>query len=168
MFIHEKLLYWFISIIFKLYFRSSQKLADSADIYAQHGIWVVTAISRSCPSPAGVSNSRGVFSMDTPAVSIVCFFVRSSIYLLLITSCLRRNNCKAINVAKARFAPLFYGLSMPFYMDTFFRDSVLRAKCPQEMLNFLENHESYSVSGTHVTTVKERVEILCWNVSIET
>ena len=36
---------------------------------------------------------------------------------------------------------------MPFYMETFFRDSVLRAKCPPELLNFLENHESYSVSG---------------------
>lgn len=59
----------------------------------------------------------------------------------------RWNNCKAINVAKAHFAPLFYGLSMPFYMETFFRDSVLRAKCPPELLNFLENHESYSVSG---------------------
>lgn len=152
MFIHEKLLYWFISLIFKLYFRSSQKLADSADIYAQHGIWVVTAISRSCPSPAGVSNSRGVFSMDTPAVSIVWFFLSEAVFtyclsLHVFRAGVRWNNCKAINVAKAHFAPLFYGLSMPFYMETFFRDSVLRAKCPPELLNFLENHESYSVSG---------------------
>lgn len=60
---------------------------------------------------------------------------------------IRRNNSDAINVAKARFAPLFFGLSMPFYMETFFRDSVLRTKCPPELLNFLKKHESYSVSG---------------------
>lgn len=60
---------------------------------------------------------------------------------------IRRNNTEAINVAKARFAPLFYGLSMPFYMETFFRDSLLRTKCPPELHSFLKTHESYSVSG---------------------
>lgn len=60
---------------------------------------------------------------------------------------IRRNNSDAFNVAKAHFAPLFFGLRMPFYMETFFRDSVLRTKCPPELLNFLKNHDSYSVSG---------------------
>lgn len=56
-------------------------------------------------------------------------------------------NSDAINVAKARFAPLFYGLNMPFYIETFFRDSVLQTKCPPFLLNFLKNNDFYSVSG---------------------
>lgn len=35
----------------------------------------------------------------------------------------RRNNSTAINVSKTKFSPLFFGLNMPFYMETCMRDS---------------------------------------------
>ncbi|XP_062592407.1 uncharacterized protein LOC134253831 [Saccostrea cucullata] len=59
----------------------------------------------------------------------------------------RRNNTDAINCSKAKFAPLFFGLNMPFYMETYIRDSLTRLQCPPEVLAFIERHESYSVTG---------------------
>lgn len=59
----------------------------------------------------------------------------------------RRNNADAINCSKAKFAPLFFGLNMPFYVETYIRDSLTRIQCPPEVLAFIERHESYSLSG---------------------
>ena len=59
----------------------------------------------------------------------------------------RRNNSIALNAAKAKFSPLFFGLNMPFYMETYIRDSILRTQYPMEILRFIEENESYSVSG---------------------
>lgn len=36
---------------------------------------------------------------------------------------------------------------MPIYMETFIRDSFLRIQCPDKLRKFLEDNESYSVSG---------------------
>ena len=59
----------------------------------------------------------------------------------------RRNNSSAINAGKNKFSPLFFGLGMPFYMETYVRDSFLRIQCPLEIRRFIEENESYSVSG---------------------
>lgn len=59
----------------------------------------------------------------------------------------RRNNSLAINAAKTKFSPLFFGLNMPIYIETFIRDSFLRIQCPDKLRKFLEDNESYSVSG---------------------
>lgn len=60
---------------------------------------------------------------------------------------IRRNNSDIINVAKARFAPPLLWTELAFLYGNFFRDSVLRTKCPQLLFNFLINNESYSISG---------------------
>ncbi|VDH89380.1 Hypothetical predicted protein, partial [Mytilus galloprovincialis] len=36
---------------------------------------------------------------------------------------------------------------MSFYMETFVRDLFVRVQCPPEVLAFIEDNESYSVSG---------------------
>ena len=36
---------------------------------------------------------------------------------------------------------------MPIYMETYIRDSFIRLQCPEEMKRFLEENESFSVSG---------------------
>ncbi|XP_062594161.1 uncharacterized protein LOC134255654 [Saccostrea cucullata] len=59
----------------------------------------------------------------------------------------RRNNTSAIRTALFKFAPLFFGFSMPFYIETFIRDSFFRIQCPPEIRNFIENNESFSISG---------------------
>ncbi|CAG2233782.1 unnamed protein product [Mytilus edulis] len=59
----------------------------------------------------------------------------------------RRNNTAAIQTAKVKFSPLFFGLNMSFYMETFVRDLFVRVQCPPEVLAFIEDNESYSVSG---------------------
>ncbi|XP_062603684.1 uncharacterized protein LOC134265484 [Saccostrea cucullata] len=59
----------------------------------------------------------------------------------------RRNNTLAINAGKTKFSPLFFGLNMPIYMETYIRDSFLRIQCPDIVRQFLEDNESYSVSG---------------------
>ncbi|XP_071138418.1 uncharacterized protein [Mytilus edulis] len=59
----------------------------------------------------------------------------------------RRNNTAAIQTAKVKFSPLFFGLNMPFYMKTFVRDLFVRVQCPPEVLAFIVENESYSVSG---------------------
>ncbi|XP_076087738.1 uncharacterized protein LOC143058159 [Mytilus galloprovincialis] len=75
---------------------------------------------------------------------------------VVFTSCLalhvlragtRRNNSTAIQAGKFKFSPLFFGLNMPFYMETFIRDSFVRVQCPHDILAFIEKNESYSVSG---------------------
>lgn len=58
----------------------------------------------------------------------------------------RRNNSTAINAAKTKISPLFFGLNMPIYMETFIRDSFLRIQCSDKLRKFLEDNESYSVS----------------------
>lgn len=60
---------------------------------------------------------------------------------------IRRNNFDVINVVKVCFVLLFFGLSMLFYMEMFFRDLVLWIKCLLELLNFLKKYEFYSVLG---------------------
>lgn len=59
----------------------------------------------------------------------------------------RGNNTAAIQTAKVKFSPLFFGLNMSFYMETFVRDLFVRVQCPPEVLAFIEDNESYSVSG---------------------
>lgn len=76
----------------------------------------------------------------------------------------RRNNSDAINVAKVRFTPVFFGLRMQFNVETFFRDSVLLTKCPPILLNFLKNHEYPTIFQR---TIAKRAGILCFKVSIE-
>lgn len=46
-----------------------------------------------------------------------------------------------------KFEPLVFGLNMPFYMETFMRDSIVRMQCLAEVCGFIDAHESYSVSG---------------------
>lgn len=60
---------------------------------------------------------------------------------------IRRNNSTAIQAGKVKFSPLFFGFNMPFYMETFIRDSIVRVQCPPEVLAFIEANESYSTSG---------------------
>lgn len=98
-------------------------------------------------------------------IRCVNVLIRGIFYILFVILCfrvgIRRNNSDAINVTKARFAPLFHGLNMSVYMETFFfRDSVLRTKCPQLLLNFLN---TMSPTVFQATIAKERAEILCWN-----
>ena len=38
----------------------------------------------------------------------------------------RRNNACAINAGKCKFSPLFFGLNLPLYMETYIRDSFIR------------------------------------------
>ncbi|XP_061166701.1 uncharacterized protein LOC133181816 isoform X2 [Saccostrea echinata] len=59
----------------------------------------------------------------------------------------RRNNSDAILASRCMFSPLFFGLNMPFYMEAYIRDSMIRLQCPSEVSEFIANHESYSVSG---------------------
>lgn len=59
----------------------------------------------------------------------------------------RRNNVDANNCSKAKFAPLFFGLNMLFYLETYKRDSLTRIQCPPEVPAFIERHKSYSLSG---------------------
>lgn len=59
----------------------------------------------------------------------------------------RGNNTAAIQTAKVKFSPLFFGLNMSIYMKTFVRDLFVRVQCPPEVLAFIEDNESYSVSG---------------------
>ena len=107
-------------------------------------ISIIPVSSRSLQQPWGIFNGY-TSGLNCMFLSEAVFTYFSSLHVF--RAGVLRNNCKAINVAKARFSPLFYGLSISFYMETFFRVSVLRAKCPPELLNFLENHEFYSVSG---------------------
>lgn len=60
----------------------------------------------------------------------------------------RRNNSTAINASKTKFSPLFFGLNMPFYMETYMRDSFVRIQFPSKVRGFIEEHESYRVSGS--------------------
>ncbi|VDI12845.1 Hypothetical predicted protein [Mytilus galloprovincialis] len=59
----------------------------------------------------------------------------------------RRNNTEAVNIVKTKFSSLFSGLNMPFYMEIITRDSLVRLQCPPDVIGFLGDHESYSVSG---------------------
>jgi hypothetical protein len=59
----------------------------------------------------------------------------------------RRNNSCAINAGKTKFSPLSFGLNMPIYMETYIRDSFFRLQCPEKVRVFLEENDSYSVSG---------------------
>lgn len=36
---------------------------------------------------------------------------------------------------------------MPFYMEAYIRDFMIRMQCPSVVSEFIANHESYSVSG---------------------
>ncbi|XP_052075429.1 uncharacterized protein LOC127712863 [Mytilus californianus] len=60
---------------------------------------------------------------------------------------IRRDNSTAIQAGKVKFSPLFFGFNMPFYMETFIRDSFVRVQCPPEVLAFIGANESYSASG---------------------
>lgn len=108
---------------------------------------IMPVSSRSFQQPMGISNGYLIGLKCTDFYQMLCLVTVWHCTSLEQNKGIRRNNSDAINIAKARFAPLFFGLSMPFYMETFFRDSVLRTKCPPELLNFLKKHESYSVSG---------------------
>ena len=59
----------------------------------------------------------------------------------------RRNNSAVIQTAKVKISPLFFGLNMPFYMETFVRDLYIRVQCPPQILAFIVDNESYSISG---------------------
>jgi len=88
---------------------------------------------------SSVSNPNYLFMLE--AVFTYCFALR------VFRGGVRRNNSETINASKNKFAPLFFGLNMPFYMETFVRDSLMRLQCPPELSVFIEAHESYSVSG---------------------
>ena len=60
-------------------------------------------------------------------------------------ACVWRNNACAITAGTCKFLPLFFSLNMPIYMETYIRDSFIQ--CPEEMKRFLEENESFSVSG---------------------
>lgn len=67
-------------------FRSSQKLADNTDFLVQLFVWTFAAICRLCPYPAGVSNSRWVFPMDTSSAWNAQIFIRCCVWLLFGTA----------------------------------------------------------------------------------
>lgn len=58
----------------------------------------------------------------------------------------RRNNTRVINAGKTKISPLFFGLHMPIYIETYIRDSFLRIQCPDKVRKFFVDNESYSVS----------------------
>ena len=70
-----------------------------------------------------------------------------SFSLHLFRAGVRKNNSAAIRCALDQFAPLFFGMHMPFYMETYIRDSFVRLQCPPELFEFIQNNESYSISG---------------------
>ncbi|KAJ8310200.1 hypothetical protein KUTeg_012065 [Tegillarca granosa] len=59
----------------------------------------------------------------------------------------RRNNASVIDAALYKFSPLFYGLNMPFYMETYLRDRVVREQSPAPVKDFLQENATFSVSG---------------------
>lgn len=59
----------------------------------------------------------------------------------------RRNNSDVILASRSHFSPLFFGLNMPFYMEAYIRDSMIRVHCPSAVHDFIKQNESYSVSG---------------------
>lgn len=59
----------------------------------------------------------------------------------------RRNNSDVILASRSHFSPLFFGLNMPFYMEAYIRDSMIRVLCPSAVHDFIKQNESYSVSG---------------------
>lgn len=84
-------------------------------------------------------------------IRCVNVLIRGIFYILFVILCfrvgIRRNNSDAINVTKARFAPLFHGLNMSFYIETFFQGFSTADKMSTTVVEFPEYNESYSVSG---------------------
>ncbi|XP_053402977.1 uncharacterized protein LOC128558141 [Mercenaria mercenaria] len=59
----------------------------------------------------------------------------------------RRNNSKFIMAGKSKFIKLFYGFNHTYYQEIVYRDLKTRTLAPQEVKEFLEKTESFSVSG---------------------
>lgn len=84
-------------------------------------------------------NSNYKFMLD--AVFTCCFSLH------LFRAGVRRNNSSAIQCSKHKFAQLFFSLNMPIYVEIYVRDSFVRLQCPPDVSAFIEDNESYSVSG---------------------
>ena len=52
----------------------------------------------------------------------------------------RRNNSDEILASRSVFSPLFFGLNMPFYMEAYIRNSLIRVQCPSEILQYQCNN----------------------------
>ncbi|XP_060557718.1 uncharacterized protein LOC132718104 isoform X2 [Ruditapes philippinarum] len=61
----------------------------------------------------------------------------------------RRNNYRYIMAGKCKFMKLFYGFNQTYYQEIMFRDLKARVFAPEEVKQFLENTESFSISGDH-------------------
>jgi hypothetical protein len=90
-------------------------------------------------------------SLNTPnekiMFNIIFFYFNLALYVF--RAGVRRNNSEAILASRAVFSPLFFGLNMPFYMETIIRDSMICVQCPSAVREFIEKNESDSVSGNH-------------------
>ena len=108
----------------------------------------VQECSSQCVPPSVPGYYKWLDSVQNPNYKFMCEVVFTyCLALHVFRAGVRRNNSEAIIASRAKFAPLFYGLNMPFYMETFVRDSFLRMQCPPDILAFIEQHESYSASG---------------------
>jgi hypothetical protein len=89
-----------------------------------------------------------IASLSTPnETTMFKIIFHYSLALYVFRAGVRRNNSDAILASRAVFSPLFFGLNMPFYMETYIRDSMIRVQCPSAVQEFIETNESYSVSG---------------------
>lgn len=51
------------------------------------------------------------------------------------------------NGTQVTFLTVVFGLNMPFYMEAYIRDWMIRIQCPSAVHYFIKQNESYSVSG---------------------
>ena len=55
----------------------------------------------------------------------------------------RRNNSEFIQCGRIKFSPLFCLMHSPKYTDIQLKQSMIRSKCPPQILDFLGNNESF-------------------------
>ena len=67
--------------------------------------------------------------------------------LFLFRAAVRRNNSEVMLSARTKFSPLFYGVNMTCYQEIAYRDLKMRTLAPADLIQYLKDNESFSISG---------------------
>ncbi|XP_062590244.1 uncharacterized protein LOC134251839 [Saccostrea cucullata] len=117
-------------------------------LFAMSGELLVPYVRQALEKKETPSVEGFLASNKTPNAALMAKIVFDhSLALHVFRAGVRRNNTEVILCSRSKFSPLFFGLNMPFYMEAFVRDSLIRIQCPPAVNEFMRKNETYTVTG---------------------